>query len=98
MVARHFCNESILRDCEERLFHFDAIRMLYVSFDAIRILYASCNMLVSYFMRYACFVLYAIRLFHALCDTPVSYFMRYACFMLYAKSLFYAKGLALGHI
>ena len=65
MVARHFYNELILRDCEERLFHFDAIRMLYVSFDAIRMLYASCNVLVSYFMRYACFMLYAKSLFYA---------------------------------
>ena len=61
MVARHFCNESILRDCEKRLFHFDAIRMLY----------ASCNVLVSYFMRYACFMLYAIRLFYTLCEKSV---------------------------
>ena len=71
MVARHFCNKLILRDCEERLFHFDVIRILYVSFDAIRILYALCNMLISCFMRYACFMLYAIRLFHALCEKSV---------------------------
>ena len=57
MVARHF------RDCEERLFHFDAIGMLYALY----------NMLVLYFMRYACFILYAIRLFYALYEKSVLY-------------------------
>ena len=73
MVARHFCNESILRDCEKTpVSFFDAIRMLYVSFDAIRMLYALCNMYVSFD---------AIRMLYALCDTPVSCFMRKVCSM-----------------
>ena len=77
MVARHFCNESILRDYEKRLLYFDAIRMLYalcdmlVLFDAIRMLYALCNTPVSYFMRYACFMLYAIRLFYDLREKSI---------------------------
>ena len=53
--CKHFCNELILRDCEERLFYFDAIRLLY----------ALCDTPVSYFMRYACFMLYAKSLFYA---------------------------------
>ena len=82
MVARHFCNESILRDCEKTpVSFFDAIRMLYVSFDAIRMLYALCNIYISF---------NAIRMLYASYNTPISCFMRYAYFILYAIRLFYA--------
>ena len=71
MLARHFCNELILRDCEKRLMRY--VYFILVSFDTIRILYTSCNMPILYFMRYVYFILYAIRLFHTLREKSILY-------------------------
>ena len=81
MVARHFCNESILRDCEKRLSHL--MRYACFIFHLMRyayfILHALCDTHALCFIKYACFILYAIRMLYALCDTPVSYFTRKVC-------------------
>ena len=98
MVARHFCNESILRDCGKTpvsFFWCDTHALCFIWCDTHALCFMQyvcfiwCDTHALCFMQYVYFMLHAIRLFHALCDTHALCFMQYACFMLYAIRLFH---------